>query len=98
MYAQVDANGFAHTMLDHISDYVKDGRAGTKEAIYVVTKRGCRCQRKSSIGWKLQVHWKDEKTEWILLSIMKESHPVDTAEFAVSQGIQDEPACCWWVP
>ena len=29
---------------------------------------------------------------------MKESHPVETAEFAKAKGIQWEPAFCWWVP
>ena len=28
---------------------------------------------------------------------MKESHPVETAEFAQAKGIQGEPAFCWWV-
>jgi hypothetical protein len=29
---------------------------------------------------------------------MKESHPVETAEFARAQDIADEPAFAWWVP
>eukprot|EP00957_Ditylum_brightwellii_P010786 817995-Ditylum_brightwellii.AAC.1 len=29
---------------------------------------------------------------------MKESHPVETAEYAKAQGIADEPVFCWWVP
>ena len=29
---------------------------------------------------------------------MKESHPVQTAEYAVAQGIDHEPALNWWVP
>jgi hypothetical protein len=29
---------------------------------------------------------------------MKESHPVDVAEFAVARSIADEPAFAWWVP
>ena len=29
---------------------------------------------------------------------MKESHPVETAEFAMARGISDEPAFCRWVP
>eukprot|EP00957_Ditylum_brightwellii_P009474 715086-Ditylum_brightwellii.AAC.1 len=28
---------------------------------------------------------------------MKESHPVQTAEYAKAQGISDEPAFRWWV-
>jgi hypothetical protein len=29
---------------------------------------------------------------------MKESHPVEVAEFATARGIVDEPAFCWWIP
>ena len=29
---------------------------------------------------------------------MKESNPIEVAEFAVSREIDDESAFCWWVP
>ena len=29
---------------------------------------------------------------------MKDSYPVQLAEFSIQQGIQDEPAFAWWVP
>jgi len=32
------------------------------------------------------------------LADLKESHPVETAEFAKARGIDDEPAFAWWVP
>ena len=44
------------------------------------------------------VHWKDGSESWINLSEMKESHPVETAEFAKAQGIDQELAFAWWVP
>ena len=28
---------------------------------------------------------------------MKESYPIETAEYAISRGTDDEPACLWWV-
>ena len=40
MYAQVDAKGHTHTMLDSIIDYSKNGNAVSKEDAYVITKRG----------------------------------------------------------
>ena len=40
MYSQVDSDDFAHTLLDHISDYKKDGNTIKKSDAYVVTKRG----------------------------------------------------------
>ena len=35
---------------------------------------------------------------WISLKDLKESNPVDVAEFAVARGIDDEPAFKWWIP
>ena len=35
---------------------------------------------------------------WVKLSELKESHTVETAEFAKSRGIDDEPGFAWWVP
>ena len=49
-------------------------------------------------NWKLCVEFKDGSTSWIRLAEMKESFPVETAEYAVAVGIEDEPAFCWWVP
>ena len=42
------------------------------------------------------VRWKDQTESWIKLSDMKESHPVEIAEFAKLKGINDEPAFAWW--
>ena len=36
-------------------------------------------------------------TFWEKLSDLKESHPVQVAEYAVAQGIAHEPAFNWWV-
>ena len=35
---------------------------------------------------------------WVPLADMKESHPVEVAEFAVARGIDRKPAFAWWVP
>ena len=49
-------------------------------------------------GWKLLVKWRDQSESWVKLAELKESHPVETAEFAKSRGIDDETAFIWWVP
>ena len=65
---------------------------------YITTGRGQRRLWKTTAGWKLLVEWKDQSESWIKLSELKESHPVETAEFAKSRGINDETAFVWWVP
>ena len=74
-----------------IIDYRKDeGTAIPKSDKWIVTKRGGRRLRKSTAGWSLLVQWKDGSESWIPLRTMKESHPVETAEFAVARGIEEE--------
>jgi hypothetical protein len=41
---------------------------------------------------------KDGSTSWEALADLKESHPLETTEYAVTQGIDHEPAFNWWVP
>ena len=63
-----------------------------------MTKSGQRRLQKSTAGWKLLVAWKDGSEQWIPLSVMKGSNPIEVAEFAVAKNIDDEAAFCWWVP
>ena len=35
-------------------------------------------------GWQLCIQWKDGLTSWEKLSDMKESHPIETAKYAVA--------------
>jgi hypothetical protein len=46
----------------------------------------------------LCVGWKDGTTSWERLADIKESNPVDVAEYAVGKDLQDKPAFVWWVP
>ena len=61
-------------------------------------KTGQKQLRKTTAGWDLLVRWKDKSDSWVKLSDMKESHPVEMAEFAKAKGIQREPVFCWWEP
>ena len=52
---------------------------------------------KSTVGWNLLIAWEYGSKQWITLSFMKESYPIEVAEFATTHGISDEPAFVWWV-
>ena len=41
---------------------------------------------------------KDGSTSWEALKDLKESNPVEVAEYAVGAKIVSEPAFAWWVP
>ena len=53
---------------------------------------------KTTCGWKFLILWKEGTETWIALKDMKESHPVELADFAESRGISYEPAFACWVP
>lgn len=96
--SQVDAEGKRGLCVECILDYATDGDAVTKANQYVTDKKGKRHMRRTTTGWKLLCLLKTGEEHWFPLAELKESIPVDVAEFAVSKGIDDHPAFQWWVP
>jgi hypothetical protein len=97
MYSQVDADGFQTNLLNSILDFKTDETAVAREDMYVTRKSGNRGLKKTTAGWKLLVLWKDGFEEWVPLKDMKDSYPIEVAEFAKARGISEEPAFKWWV-
>jgi hypothetical protein len=44
------------------------------------------------------VRWKDDTTSWEPLRNLKNSNPIEVAEYAVMNALEKEPAFVWWVP
>jgi hypothetical protein len=53
--------------------------------------------QRTTKGWQLLVEWKDRSSDWIPLADLKNSYPVQVAEYTVNK-IALEPAFAWWVP
>ena len=84
MYAQCDPDGNQYVLLDSIVDYRKqDNALSLSDQKIVVNARNSLCR--SIVGWQFCCWWKDGSTSWEKLSNMKESHPINTAEYASSQ-------------
>ena len=98
MYAQVDADGYSHTMLDSIIDHVKTSDAVERSDMFVTTSSGTRRHRETTSGWKFLILWKNGTEEWIPLKLMKEYNPLEVADYACARGIDNEAAFAWWVP
>ena len=98
MYSQVDDEGYITRQFDCIIDFSSNQEAVTADNYYTTTKSGNRQYRKTTDGWKLLVLWKGGSEQWIPLKDMKESHPIEVAEFAKAVGIDHKPAFAWWVP
>ena len=99
MYAQCDPDGHQHVIFESIVGVRRSSTALCHaDQIQMREGRPGTWMRRSTKGWKLCVQWKDGSTSWEKLSDMKESHPVEVAEYAVAQDLELEPAFNWWVP
>ena len=99
MSTQVDSDGMSTTLMEAIVDHRRDDeKALQHHEKYVQTKNGRRHLRETTKGWELLIKWKDKSESWIKLADMKDSHPVEVAEYARARGIDKEPAFEWWVP
>ena len=97
MYAQCDVEGNEFLLLDSIVDHHKDGDAVKMQDAYIQHGSN-RKLRQTTKGWKLCVEWKDGSTSWERLADLKESYPIEVAEYAMAKDIAQEPAFAWWVP
>ncbi len=97
MYAQVDHEGNQFLLLAEIVNHRTDQNAVTMEDKYVETPSGRRL-RKTTNGWYLKVRWKEGTTTWETLRDLKESNPIEVAEYAVANDLCDQLAFAWLVP
>ena len=91
MYSQCDMEGNQFLLMECVTDHKRlaDAVAIADKCVVV---RGRRHLRRTTKGWKLCVRWKDGTTSWERLADLKESNPVEVAEYAVSRGLLEEAA------
>ena len=98
MFSQVDSEGHHYQILKEISDHKKNWDAlSVSEGFHTRKNSSQKIPRKTTKGWELLVEWCDGSMDWIRLADLKESYPVQLAEYAVANGIDNEPAFNWWV-
>ena len=95
---QADQDGWDTGLIDEIIDARKDPEIAVpmSEGTFE-TSTGQRRAVITTKGWDIQIKWKDGSTNWLPLSEVKEGCPIELAEYAVAQGLADEPAFKWWV-
>jgi hypothetical protein len=97
LYAQCDSEGRQFLVLDEIIDHAKDNTAIAIVDGYTRSANGNRIPKQTTKGWKLLCQWKDGSSTWIPLVDLKDSNPVELAEYAVANKLQEEPAFKWWI-
>ncbi len=98
MYVQCDPGRNQYVLLDSIIDHKRLDSAIRPLDQKVVQPNGHTYLTRSTVGWQLCCQWQDGSTSWESLDDLKESHPIETAEYAVTKGLDHEPAFNWWVP
>ena len=91
---QVNPEGQRELLLEEIIDFRRDEQVALKqsEAFEQRQHNGHQVCKKTTIEWQLLVQWKDGSTNWVELKDMKQSYPVQSAEFSVQARIDKEPA------
>ena len=98
LYDHVDDNGHSHSLLSCIVDHERDDAIAIPKEHSTYKINDITKYRITTKGWKIKVEWKDGSCSWIPLKIIKESNPIEMAEYAVSRNIHLEAAFAWWVP
>ena len=96
VFSQVDEEGREHLLVEEIVGHRKTDAALTRENCWMPSRNGQQRMRRTTKGWMFLVQWKDGSSNWIPLKDLKDSNPIETAEYAVAHGIAEEPAFAWW--
>jgi hypothetical protein len=68
IFATMDDNGFETVLLDEIADHRCDhALAINPEDAWIINHNGNKTPRRTTKGWDLCVHWKDQSTSWLPL-------------------------------
>ena len=97
MLSQVDSEGHHYQVLKEMSDHYADGSELKRSDGFIRSCGGNLHGNKTTRCCKLEVEWKDGALRWIPLKDLKPSNPVELAEYAVANTIEDEHAFKWWV-
>ena len=97
MFAQVDEEGHRHVLFEAIIDMRTDGSQVIKRDAFLTLKSGAKRRVHTTKGWEVLIQWKDGSTTWVTLKDIKESYPVQLADYVIQHQMDDEPAFAWWI-
>ena len=94
----VDDDGFRYQTFDEINAHRRLQNAIEKKDGYIVNQSGQKRRVQTTKGWEIQIRWTDGQYSWLPLKDVKDSYPLELAEYAQSHDLLSEPAFAWWVP
>ena len=96
IFDQSDEEGFSYGILKGIIGHRKNDDAVPIEK-GMIEVNGIDKKIVTTKGWDMNVEWTDGTSSWIPLKLVKNSNPIETAEYARSRGLESQPAFSWWV-
>ena len=96
LYDSIDGNARSSSFITGVIDHRKDDTALSNDESLV--KLNDHVKRVATTkGWELKVQWLDGTSNWLPLKDVKQSNPLEVAEYAISRDLEKEPAFKWWV-
>jgi len=86
IYQGINDDGLEESLFDSIIGHERDETYQGNPDTKFITK-----------GWNTCNSWKDGSTSWHPLSDIKNSYPVQLAEYAETNKLEKEPAFSWWL-
>ena len=83
MLSQVDSEGHHYQVLNEVTDHKKDDSDISKVDGFIKSISGNLHWKLMTCGWKLLVKWKYISVDWFPIKYLKQSNPVDLAEYVV---------------
>ena len=96
LFAQVDQDGRRFVLFEDIIDHRTDGTEIKEEDAFIHMANGNKRRRETTKVWEVCIQWKDGSWTWNQIKDVKESYPIQLAEYAVQNKISEEPAFAWW--
>ena len=83
------------TLLDIVGHNQANNTVQKSDQIIFYKGKNAKRQRKTTVGWKVRCKLSDGTHQWFDLKHLKQSNPVDVAQYALQVGIADKPAFKW---
>ena len=98
LFSQVNDDGYAVMTLSDIIGHRTDGNEVQESDAYITSSNGTKRRKETTVGHHLLLQWKDGTSTWNELKDVKDSYPVELAQYAVENKLDKLPAFAWWVP
>ena len=92
MLSQAVSEVHHYQVLTEVTDHKKDDSSIATVDIFIKSSSGNLHRNSMTRRWKLLVEWKDGSVDWVPLKDLKQSNPVELAEYAAENDISDEPS------